>query len=47
MYKVAQNKFEQRPFFYFDIIGWLDSKLEEKSLSDIISERGLGHRVLY
>ena len=47
MYKVAQNKFEQRPFFYFDIIGWLDSKLENKSLSETIRERGLGHRVLY
>jgi hypothetical protein len=47
MHRVAQNKFEQRPFFYFDIIGWLDSKLENKSLSQIIGERGLGHRVLY
>ncbi len=47
LYKVAQNKFEQRPFFYFDVIGWLDSKLENKSLSETIRERGLGHRVLY
>ena len=47
MLVVAQNKFEQRPFFYFDIIGWLDSKLDKKSLSETIEKRGLGHRVLY
>lgn len=47
MYLLAQDKFEQRPFFYFDIIGWLDSKLEQKSLSATIKERGLGHRIMY
>ena len=47
MHSVAQDKFEQRPFFYFDIIGWLDSKLENKSLSATIKERGLGHRIMY
>jgi len=44
---VAQNKFEQRPFFYFDVISWLDSKLSNKTISQVISERGLGHRILY
>lgn len=44
---VAQDKFEQRPFFYFDVISWLDSKLNNKSISEVISERGLGHRFLY
>ncbi len=44
---VAQNKFEQRPFFYFDVISWLDSKLTNKTISQVISERGLGHRILY
>lgn len=45
--KVAQDKFEQRPFFYFDVISWLDSKLSNKSIADVIGERGLGHRILY
>ena len=44
---VALNKFEQRPFFYFDVISWLDSKLNNKSISEVIGERGLGHRILY
>ena len=47
LYIVAQDKFEQRPFFYFDVISWLDSKLTNKTISEVISERGLGHRVLY
>ena len=47
LYKVAQDKFEQRPFFYFDVISWLDSRLTNKTISEVISERGLGHRVLY
>lgn len=45
--KVAQDKFEQRPFFYFDVISWLDSKLSNKSIAEVIGERGLGHRILY
>ena len=47
MGKLALDKFEQRAFYYFDIISWLDSKLEQKSLSKIIKERGLGHRIMY
>ena len=47
LYVVAQDKFEQRPFFYFDVISWLDSKLSHRSISELISERGLGHRILY
>jgi hypothetical protein len=47
LYIVAQDKFEQRPFFYFDVISWLDSKLSNKTISEVIGERGLGHRVLY
>jgi hypothetical protein len=46
LHEVAQNKFEQRPFFYFDVISWLDSKLSGRSIASIISERGLGHRIL-
>lgn len=46
MSELARDRFEQRAFYYFDIISWLDSKLEHKSLSEIIKERGLGHRIL-
>ena len=47
MIKIAEDRFEQSPFFYFDIISWLDSRLGKESISEIIKKRGLGHRVLY
>lgn len=43
---LAQDTLERRAFYYFDIISWLDSKLEKKNLDEIIRERGLGHRIM-
>ena len=44
---ISKEPYEQRPFFYFDIISWLDSKIENQALQDIIRENGLGHRKLF
>lgn len=33
------DPFEKRPFLYLDIIGWLDSKIQNRDIQDIIQER--------
>lgn len=33
------NAFERRPFLYLDIISWLESKLENRAIKDIIREK--------
>lgn len=47
MIKISNEPFEQRPFYYFDIISWLESKFEKRPIADLIKERGLGHRKLF
>jgi hypothetical protein len=43
MEEVVKNPFERRPFFYFDIISWLDAKILNKTVAEVIRQRGLGH----
>ncbi len=43
METVIRNPFQRRPFFYFDIISWLESKITHRSVAEIIQQRGLGH----
>jgi hypothetical protein len=33
---LEKDKFEGRPFLYFDMISWLESKIENKSVQEII-----------
>ena len=35
---LAENRFEKRAFIYFDIISWLQSKIENRPIQDIIRE---------
>ena len=39
MQVLEKNKFEKRAFLYFDIISWLESKIEKRSIQDIIKEK--------
>lgn len=43
MIQISQTPFEKRPFFYFDIISWLESNIRDIPVATIIQERGLGH----
>ena len=36
---LQKNKFEKRAFLYFDIISWLESKIENRSVQEIIKEK--------
>jgi hypothetical protein len=47
MIVISEKPYEQRPFYYFDIISWLESKFEKRPISEIIKERGLGHKKLF
>lgn len=33
------HPYERRPFFYLDIISWLESKLENRSVEDVVSSK--------
>ena len=37
---LQKNLHEKRAFIYFDIISWLDSKIEKRPIQDIIAEKG-------
>lgn len=37
---LQKNIHEKRAFIYFDIISWLDSKIEKRPIQDIIAEKG-------
>jgi tetratricopeptide (TPR) repeat protein len=37
--KLSQSKFEKRPFMYLDIISWLECKIENKTVSEVIREK--------
>jgi hypothetical protein len=38
---LQKNKFEKRAFLYFDIISWLESKIEKRPVQAIIKEKAL------
>lgn len=39
MQGLESNKFEKRAFLYFDIISWLESNIEKRSVQEIIKEK--------
>ncbi len=39
MLSLEKNKFEKRTFIYFDIISWLESKIEGRSVQEIIKKK--------
>ncbi|MFK7935102.1 MAG: hypothetical protein AB8G22_16440 [Saprospiraceae bacterium] len=39
--KVRHHPYEKRPFLYLDIISWLESKIEERNVEDVIREKFL------
>lgn len=39
--KLSQSRYEKRPFMYLDIISWLESKLENKSVQAVIQSKFL------
>lgn len=41
MKSLERNKFEKRAFVYFDIISWLESKIEKRSIQEIIREKAV------
>ncbi len=43
--QLEKNRFETRAFAYLDIISWAESKVNNKSMSDIITQKFLDHKV--
>lgn len=41
MLSLEKNKFEKRAFMYFDIISWLESKIQNRSVQDVIKEKAM------
>jgi len=39
MLGLEKNKYEKRAFMYFDIISWLESKIENRTVQEIIKEK--------
>lgn len=39
MQSLENNKFEKRAFMYFDIISWLESKIEKRPIQEVIKSR--------
>lgn len=39
MESLGSNKFERRAFLYFDIISWLEAKIENRPLQDFVKEK--------
>ena len=39
---IAARPFDRRPFLYFDIISWLESKISGRSVQDVMQEKFLG-----
>ncbi|MFY0607404.1 MAG: hypothetical protein JXR10_11855 [Cyclobacteriaceae bacterium] len=37
--KLAESKYDKRAFVYFDIISWLESKIENRSVAEVIKEK--------
>jgi hypothetical protein len=38
---LTENQYEKRSFIYFDIISWLEAKIENRIVKDIISEKAM------
>jgi len=36
---LSKDKYQQRAFFYFDIISWLESKIQNRTIQEIISDK--------
>ncbi len=41
MEQLEKNRFEKRAFIYFDILSWLESKLEKRTVQEVIKEKSL------
>ena len=41
MITLSESKYDKRPFVYFDIISWLDSKIENKTVGEVIKEKSV------
>jgi RNase P/RNase MRP subunit POP5 len=39
MQVLEKNKFEKKAFLYFDIISWLESKIENKTIQEVIKDK--------
>jgi hypothetical protein len=39
MLRLEKNKFEKKAFMYFDIISWLESKIERRTVQEVIKEK--------
>lgn len=37
--KLSQNKFEKQALEYFDLVSWLESKIQKKSFAEIVKEK--------
>ncbi len=37
--ELEKNTYEKRAFLYLDIISWLESKIENRKIGDIIKEK--------
>jgi hypothetical protein len=38
-YRIGKNTYEKRAFLYLDIISWLESKIENRRISDIMEKK--------
>jgi len=38
---LQHNPYERRAFMYFDIISWLESKLEHRRVGEVINEKAM------
>jgi len=41
--EIEQTQFERRPFLYLDIISWLESKIQDVPVGEIISRKAAVH----
>ncbi|WP_258103781.1 hypothetical protein [Marinoscillum sp. MHG1-6] len=39
MVELSASKYDKRPFVYFDIISWLDSKIENRPVAEVIKQK--------
>jgi hypothetical protein len=39
--EIAARPFDRRPFLYFDIISWLESKVSGRSVQDVMQQKFL------
>jgi hypothetical protein len=42
--ELEKNTYEKRAFLYLDIISWLESKIENRRISDIMRKAKLNNR---